>query len=226
MVAAAVALGGGVLLLLTCNGDYLPEPPVQKDPVILRVADLEVRQTEIQAFADYLQELDPIMGKMKRCRDLLAGYLLPLKLARRDFPNERAGQRKRAEVLARVLGNTASYDDLVAQSQRYPGARLQKALVRPLMTLPEARWAFEDIRIGQASPILETPRGYSILATLDKQPGPTRHYDAADVWTVPFHTHDYRTYVDWLARARQSLSGKVTFIHHDYKEALPDWLRQ
>ena len=46
------------------------------------------------------------------------------------------------------------------------------------------------------------------------------------MWTVPFHTHDYRTYVDWLAGAKQSLSGKVTFIHHNYKEALPDWLRQ
>jgi hypothetical protein len=232
MLAAAMVtltllgLAGGVLLLLTCNGDSDPELPAEKDPLILRVADLEVRHSEILAFEDYLAQLDPTTGEMKRCRDLLSIYLLPLKLAQRDFRNKRADQRKRAEVLSGVLGNSASHDELIEQTRRYPGAHMEHGVVRRVMTLPEARWAFEDSHIGQASPILETPRGYTILATLDKQPGPTRHYEAADVWVVPFHTHDHRSFVDWLAKAKSSLSGKLTFIHDDYKEAIPYWLRQ
>ncbi|MHC4078371.1 MAG: hypothetical protein ACYST0_08030 [Planctomycetota bacterium] len=225
-MAAAAVLGLGVgVLLLTCNGDPPAEPPAT-DPVILRAADVEVRRSEIAALDDYLQELDPTLGEMTRRRAVLDLYLLPLKLAQRDFEKERAVQRKRAEALARVLGDSASCDDLAAQGRRFPDAGLRQGLVRRVMALPEARWAFAEAHVGQVSPILETPRGYTILATLEKRPGQTKHYDVADVWVVPFRTHPQKAYLDWLPRAKGSLAGKLTFIHEDYKEALPHWLRQ
>ena len=225
MAAVALALGASVVKL-AWNGGQKPEPPAEEDAVILRVAGLEVRHSEILACEDYVEKLDPTIGEMARKRAILDLYLLPVKLAQRDFPKERAEQRRSAETLAKFLGDSAGYDDLATQSKRFPGARLEQGVVRAAMSLPEARWAFADEHIGRVSPILETPRGYSILATLDKRPGPTMHYDAADVWVAPFHTHELRAYTDWLATAKASLSGQLTFIHDDYKEALPYWLRQ
>lgn len=229
MVAATLLALGGSPLLLTCGSDE-PTPPSDTnhtDPVVLRAAGLEIRRSEIAALEDYVQELDPTVGEMTRKRAILDNHLLPLKLAQRDFPRERGRQRQRAEALFKVLGNAAGYDDLATQSQRFPGAGLEEAVVRGNMSLPEARWAFADENIGRASPILETPRGYSILATRDKQAGPTMPYDTIDVWVTPFHTHaTRRAYLEWLVRAKASLSGHVTFIHPDYREALPYWLRQ
>ena len=226
MAAVALVLGGTVVLLIWKGGKET-EPPVERDPVILRVADLEVRQSEIATYEGYVKKLDPTIGEMTRKRAILDVYLLPLKLAQRDFPKERAKQRKSAEALAKVLGGSAGYDELVSQSKRFPGARLQQGVVCRMMSLPEARWAFADEHVGRASPILETPRGYSILATLDKRPGPTMHYDSIDVWVAPFHTHDnHPAYLDWLAKSKASLAGQLTFIHDDYREALPHWLHQ
>lgn len=225
VVATAVAVGGSAVLL-TCGGEG-PAPPTDKDPVILRASNLEIRRSEIAGFEAYLQRLDPTMGEMTRKRAILDNYLLPLKLARRDFPEGRSQQRRRAEALVKVLGTAAGYDDLATQSKLFPGAGLEEGVARGAMSLAEARWAFADENIGRASPILETPRGYSILATRDKQAGPTMLYDRVDVWVTPFHTHaTHRAYLDWLVRAKASLSGHVTFIHPDYKEALPYWLRQ
>ncbi len=222
-VAGVALAASGVLW--TC--DQRTEPQPQKDPVVLRVGGLEVRQSEIAAFEAYVEKLDPTMGKMARKRAILDLSVLPLKLAQRDFPKQRAEQRSRAEALAQALGNSAGYDDLVSQSKHLPGARLQQGLVHRVMSMAEARWAFADEHVGRVSPILETPRGYSILATLDKRPGPTMHYDAVDVWVAPFYTHaDRRSYLEWLTRAKASLVGRLTFIHDDYKEALPYWLRQ
>lgn len=224
-VTAVVLALSGSGLLLTCNDTDAPGP--EKDPVVLHVADVEVRQSEIAAFDDYLARLDPTLGEMTRKRAILDSYLLPLKLAQRDLPEQRAEQRRRAEALARVLGDSASYDDLATQSRRIPGARLERGVVRRAMSLPEARWAFADEHIGRASTILETPRGYSVLATLDKRRGATLHYDSVDVWIAPFHTHaEHRDYLDWLARAKASLSGRLDFIRDDYREALPHWLHQ
>jgi hypothetical protein len=225
VIATGLALSGSTLLL-TCGGGE-PAPPADKDPVVLRAAGLEVKRSEIAALEGYVQRLDPTIGEMTRKRAILDHYLLPLKLARRDFPKERAQQRQRAEALARALGDAAGYDDLATQSKLYPGAGLEQHVARRAMSLPEARWAFADENVGRASPILETPRGYSILATLEKRAGPTMHYDSIDVWVTPFHTHaNRRSYLDWLVRAKASLSGHLTFIHDDYKEALPYWLRQ
>lgn len=225
VIATGLALAGSTLFL-TCGGEE-PAPPPDKDLVVLRAPGLEIKRSEIAALEGYVKKLDPTIGEMTRKRAILDNYLLPLKLARRDFPKERAQQRQRAEALARVLGKAASYDDLAAQSRLYPGAALEEGVVRQAMSLPEARWAFADENVGRTSPILETPRGYSILATLEKRAGPTMHYDSVDVWVTPFHTHaNRRSYLDWLVRAKASLSGHLTFIHDDYKEALPYWLRQ
>ena len=222
ILVAGTLLASG--LLLTCNGEQ-DGNPTERNPVILVVDGMEIRRSEVAEFEPYLEDLDPTTGRTKRAKWVLEQFVLPLRLAQRAFPAERREQRKRAEALARVLGPSAGYDDLASQSQRVPGAGLGTRM-RQALELPEQRWAFADAHMEQVSPILETPRAFTILATLGKRPGPTKVFDSADIWLVQFPTHDKKAFDAWLSEVKKSIADKLTFVHEDYRQAVPYWFKQ
>lgn len=227
-VVTGTLVSAGVLavVLLKACGDEPKQPPPERDPRILVVDGVEIRRSELAEYEPYLRQLDPTMGEMTRLRELIQQFLLPLKMARRDFQEQRRVQRQRAEAVIKSLSPTPGADELMEQTKRVPGARKLEGWIRQHMQIPEQRWAFDDARVLQASPILETPLGFTILASLRKDPGPTLAYDKADIWFVPFHTHETKAFGAWWAKVQKDVAHKLTYVHPDYAEALPYWLKQ
>ena len=94
------ALGAAALLLAACGGNA----PAAETRLLV-VDGIEVGITEVEPYLEFLGSFMPNAGRKTRVQLVLDQYLLPLRLAQRAFPKERAEQREHAEALCSVATN-------------------------------------------------------------------------------------------------------------------------
>lgn len=193
------------------------------DGLILEIDGLRCWGEELEPLMAYAESVDARIGRNARIATILDGHLIPLKLAQRAFAREREEQRRRAEALAAAIGN-GGYPELVARAtSTAAGAPLQ--VMRHDLPLLLAAWAFDETRLGTVSPVLETAQGFSLLSTYEITRGVTRTTDRAEVCQVAFFTHDSVAFGEWLAQSKGAVADRVTFLHSDYRGALPAWIK-
>jgi len=226
---AALACSLGTLLscdqsIPVVNPD--PPPGPRATDAALTIEDVSITHGEIEALVEYFRSTDPRMGRNKCIRALLDQFLIPLAFVARDKAPELKTQRQRAQALVEALGE-AGYDELVDKARLIPGLQVQKGMIRQHVTIPEQQWLFDDIRVGQMSPVLASPVGYSVVAAKAKHIGHTTASDSADIVIVPFHIFTPKEFDLWYADLKlrlEQLPPSAFRFHQDLSDALPPWI--
>lgn len=229
----ASLLAGLLIISAGCNGKTAPTPPQPKvapkpaaTDAALTIDGVSITHGEIDALVKFFQEIDPRMGRSKCIRAILDQHLIPLAFVQQQLGEQLREQRIRADALVKTLGQ-AGYDELVEKAARIPGFEIVKDIVRQHVTIPQQQWLFDDTKIGRMSPVLASPRGYSVVAAKDKRAGPTTAYDHADVVVVRFEVLSVKEFDKWYADLKdrlKQLPASAIDYHQDLKDALPPWL--
>jgi hypothetical protein len=210
-----------VVCLALCACEPTPAPPTRDPGVVLEIDGIAVTRADIEEYRDYFDRIDPQMGRMYAARELLDRFLLPLALARREFPAERSALRERASGLRQVADNAIA---LRRKGALAGGQANEHPATRNSLPFPVSRFAFDPQNLGAVSAPIEVPQGFVLVAPERIDPGDTPVGDLLTAFFVPFYTHDAAEFDAWLADTKAALAGKVTFVHPDYEKALPRWL--
>jgi len=200
------------------------DPPAPHTDVALEFDGLQIHEQEIAPLRDYVRSIDGRSGQLTMIGGILDSFLIPLKLAQRAWPEERAAQRELALGLVSAVGNEG-YPGLVQKGRAVAGEPEAELKTRNDLPLPLQAWAFDQQKIGQVSPVIETPQGFAVISTYRIIEGRTRDGDTAEVYQVSFYTHGAKAFADWYYAERTSVAGKVTHVNEDYRRALPPWIR-
>lgn len=206
------------LLLAACEKQ--PPPPAYGPDVVLVVDGLEIRRQEIDRFHAIYASTAPELGRRTIVRHLLENHVLPLRYAQRAFAARRAELLEQARLLTTVATNVV---ELEQRSE--PFFHQRKAVNRRQIEAPVAEFAFDRERLGSVSEPLEVPKGYIVAGCFDIQESAMVTEDLADLLQVGFLTHTNAEWIEWLRSEYDRTADKVQYVHPDYREALPFWLK-
>lgn len=225
-----------LLLLAACRDEATPQGGAMAaganggaatngdgEQVILVVDGLSFTRQQVEEFFPWLHSVHSRSGRNLLAQYVLGDYLIPVALARREFRALRDEQQQRAATLRKVIGN-GGYPELVARGQAFGGFAPHPPVQSPRLALPLQRWAFDVENLGQVSPPLEVPEGFALIAAADVRTGVTRLEDTAEVFLVPFYTHTAAETKRWLDQRREAIADRVTWVHPEWRDALPPWL--
>lgn len=225
-LAAAVC---GALLLAGC-GDRSPQPaplkpPAQPAPLadgerLLTIDGIDITYGEVAVFVKFLDSYAPEYATKVKVRKVLDAYTIPLHLARRAFPEQRAQMLERAKNLCAVATNAIELEKQGAQQ-----VIKHKNTTRSTVELPIAMFLFDDLITGSVSPPIEVPRGWVVASAYDLRKAAAVIDDLADAVQVGFLTHTPGDWSTWLDLEKARIKNKVTYVHPDYREALPEWIQ-
>jgi len=204
--------------LASC-GETPAAPQVDPD-VILIVDGLQIRRQEVERYAKIHQSTAPELGHKTIERHLLENYVLPLRVAQREFAERRAELRQQAQTLSEVATNVFELE------QR--GELLfhkRKLVTRRQIEPPVAEFAFDPEKTGSVSGVLEVPHGFIVAGCYEIQESAIVTEDLADLLQVGFATHTNAEWVEWLRQMQARLADKVTYVHPDHRDCLPTWLK-
>ncbi len=211
-------LSACALALVGCEEQ--PAAPAYGPDVVLVVDGLEIRRQEIERFHAIHASTAPELGRRTIVRYLLENHVLPLRYAQRAFAAKRAELLEQARLLTTVAGN------VVELEQRCEPFFHQRKLVnRRQIEAPVAEFAFDRERLGSVSGPLEVPKGFVVAGCFDIQESAMVSEDLADLLQVGFLTHTNAEWVAWLRSEFERTADKVSYVHPDYREALPFWLK-
>lgn len=205
--------------LLACGGCG-EEAPAATDRLLV-VDGLEISLAEVEPYVAFLDSFLPEGGRKAKILRILDEHVLPLRLAQRAFPEQRQQQLTRARGLCEVATNAVELDD----QSRLLQERTRRNVSRLQPRLPVAMFLFEPLRTGSVSPPLEVPSGYVVAAAFDLFESALMIDDYVDALQVGFMTHDAENWGVWLAKEKQRVATLVTYVHPDYREAMPPWLQ-
>ena len=210
------------LLFVALAAACAKEPPASPyGPDVALVVDGEViLKAEIERYAPVHSTTAPELGTRTVSRYLLENYVLPLRFAERDF-----GARRK-ELLAQAEGLVSVATNAIELEQRCGVFFHQrKAVNRRQVEAPLAEFAFDRELTGSVSKPLAVPRGYVVVACFDIQESAVVTEDLADLLQVGFLTHSNAEWTDWLRGLQERLADKLVYVHPDYRESLPSWMR-
>ncbi|HLQ38517.1 MAG TPA: hypothetical protein VK348_11990 [Planctomycetota bacterium] len=228
--AVLVLLLGGCSRCDGGSGQPAPPPPNHDDQLppdgerLLGFDGIDVTIGEVRPFVEFWRRIYPHWSLRATICKVLDSYLLPLRLAQREFPQQRAEQLQRATSLHAVASNSA---ELAAQ------CKLQGELLTAYhsdvtvnkVETPVALFLFDRSRLGATSEPIELPQGYLIAAAVKLHEGGVVGDDYIEALQVVFYTHQKRPFQQWLQDAKTKVAGKVTFVHPDFRTAVPEWLK-
>ena len=189
---------------------------------LLVIDGIEITLADVEPYVAFLDSYLPEGGRKSKVLRALEDLVLPVRLARRAFPQQRDELRKGAEALCAVAGNVA---ELTAKSEFVKDKR-RSNLTRSTAQLPVAMYAFDPLRVGGVSPPLEVPQGWFVVGVHDLHVSPGLVMDDyIDALQVGFVHHNAAQYLDWYRGEQERLADKATFVHPDYEHAMPSWLR-
>lgn len=189
---------------------------------LLVLDGIEITLADVEPYVAFLDSYLPEGGRKSKVLRALEDLVLPIRLARRAFPQQREELRQRAEALCAVAGNVV---ELEAKSQFVKDKR-RSNLTRSTAQLPVAMHAFDPLRVGGVSPPLEVPQGWFVVGVYDLHVSPGLVMDDyIDALQVGFVTHNAAQYLEWYRSEQDRLADKATFVHPDYEHAMPSWLR-
>lgn len=214
-----------LLGLCVCKRD--PAPPARPAGVVLEIDGLTIERREIEEWYPYLESIEPRLGHKTRIRAILANHVLPQRLAARAHWQRRAELRLKAEGLARLATN---YTDLMALAQKseepeHRGYAPARPFAYSDLPYALARAVLDEQRLGQVQGPIETPQGFAVLSTKRIIKGTMTPENLAESYVVLFYTHDAKGFAEWLLPAQSSAAGRVTYVHPEFADALPDWIK-
>jgi hypothetical protein len=205
--------------LLACGG-CSEDAPVAQDRLLV-VDGIEVSMADVEPYVAFLDSFLPEGGRKAKVLRILDEYVLPLRFAQRAFPAQRQHALARARGLCEVATNAVELDD----QSRLLQERTRRNVSRLQPRLPVAMFLFEPLRVGSVSPPIEVPTGYIVATAFDLFESPLMLDDYTDALQVGFMTHDAEAWGIWLAAEKQRVAPLVTYVHPDYREAMPPWLQ-
>ena len=204
---------GCLLALAVCKRGPSPD-------LLLSVDGIDVTFGDLKPYTEFLGRYWVNQGKQVLMCKVLSDHVLPLLMARRAFPKERAKQLELAKGLCAVAGNA------IELQQQAGKLGMTKHVTPGRVEIPTAMFLFDDLRAGSVSEPIELPHGYLVCAALTP---PKRAAVAVDdeveIYQVGFLTQDRAGWDEWLFAAQKAIADKVTYVHPDYRDALPPWLK-
>lgn len=215
LLAAAALLGLGIGMA-SCRRDA---PAEQR---LLVLDGIEIRLADVEPYVAFLDSFLPEGGRKTKIQRVLDELLIPLRLAQRAFPKERQELKARADALCSVATNVNELE----QQSRLIREKRRSNLTRMHAQLPVAMYAFDPLRVGGVSQPIEVPEGWFVVGTYDLRESPGLVLeDYIDALQVGFITHTSAKLLEWYSAQKQELADKATFVHPDYKNAMPPWIR-
>lgn len=214
---AAFAAAALLLLLGSCT-DNKPAPKEQR---LLVIDGIEIRIDELKPYTDFLTESHPEAGEKTKNIWAMRDHVLPLRVAQRTFPKERAEQLKLAQGLREVatsVGELEQHSTLIEH-------KVRKKLTRSSAKLPVAIFLFKQLNTFAASPPLELPQGYFVVGSYEFKEQPLILADYCDALQVGFVTHTGQAWSEFWEKEKVRIGAKVTFVHPDYRDNLPAWMK-
>lgn len=216
---------GVAIALLATLGLALPacsEKKQQAEEKRLLVIDgIEVLFEDLQPYVDFLTSFRPESGEKTKYIWALREHVLPLFAARRAFKAERAVQLERAEALCSVATNILELEqrsELIEHKRRSNMTRINAKL-------PVAMFLFDELMTNAVSGPVELPQGYFVVGSYDLHTAPMTISNYVDALQVGFITHTSKEWYDWWLEEQQRIADKVTFVHPDYRDNLPGWIK-
>lgn len=222
--AAAAAL---LLALTGCSretaatGTGAPaQAPLTADTLLLTLDGIEFRWGEASGYVAFYDSIYPQWSLRTKLRKVLEDHLVPLRLAQRAFPELRTEQLQKARAMQSVCGNAL---ELARKAEGLHHRRGEVGL--QLVEVPIAVYLLDRAKLGSVSDPIELPQGYMLCGALDLREGGVVGDDLVDAVQVPFQTHDHPTFRKWLDEQQALLARKASFVHPDYRNAMPVWLQ-
>lgn len=193
----------------------------QAPPDRLLVVDgIEVTFAELEPYLQFFASFMPEGGQKVRIHQILDDHLLPLRLAQRAFPEQRRQLLGQAQALCAVATNAHELDE----QSRAIEDKSRRNLTRR-NRLPVVMFLFAPENTGAVSPPIEVPFGYVVTAAFDLKQAARLVDDYVDALQVGFATHSSDDWKLWLEDEKRRIATKVTYVHPDYREAMPSWLQ-
>lgn len=205
---------------LLLAGSACTDQPVAETRLLV-LDGIEIRLDEVAPYLEFLLDSVPEGGRKTAVQRVLEEHLLPLRLAERAFPQERASARALAETMKQVAGNAAELEQHAAAMPTKRRTNYPRLHAR----LPVAMFLFRPENLGAVSDVLAMPEGFVLVGSFDLHDSVQALQQSVDAVEVGFFTHDGAGFRDWLAAERTRVAGKLTFVHPDYVFALPDWIK-
>ena len=205
---------------LSLAGAGCSDRPVAETRLLV-LDGIEIRLDELTPYLEFLLDSVPEGGRKTAVQRVLQEHLLPLRLAERAFPRERAEARSQAETMKQIAGNAAELEQHAAAMAAKRRANYPRLLAR----LPVAMFLFEPTNLGSVSEVLAMPEGFVLVGSFDLQDSVHALQQSVDAVEVGFFTHRGAEFRDWLATEQARVADKLTFVHPDYVFALPDWIK-
>ena len=215
LCAAATA----ALTLAACGGGAAPKP--EEEPRLIVIDGITVTFADLQPYYDWLTEFRPGLGVRTKYAWALREHVLPLKLAEREFPTQRAEQRKLAHGLCSVATNVMELEQRSALIKD----KTRSNLTRQSALLPVAMFLFDELTLNAVSQPIELPHGIFVVSAYERHESPLVMADYVDALQVGFITHTSLEWQKYWIEKRAELGRKVTFLHPDYRDDMPDWIQ-
>jgi hypothetical protein len=205
----------------TPNGSGAPaQAQLTADTLLLTLDGIEFRWGDASGYVSFYDAIYPQWSLRTKLRKVLEDHLVPLRLAQRAFPELRAEQLQKARAMQSVCGNAL---ELARKAEGLHHRRGEVGL--QLVEVPVAVFLLDRARLGSVSDPIELPQGYMLCGALDLREGGVVGDDLVDAVQVPFQTHDHPTFRKWLDEQQAALARKASFVHPDYRNAMPVWLQ-
>ncbi|MFT4513899.1 MAG: hypothetical protein ACI89X_002268 [Planctomycetota bacterium] len=227
--ARGIANIAAIATVAVLAGSCASEKKPNDDPRLLVIDGIEITFADLQPYFEWLKSFRPALGVKTTYIWALRDHVLPLKIAQREFPEERAKQLELAEGLCSVADNI--YD--LEKESKLIEHKTRSNLTRQSAMLPVAKWLFEmtaiegkniPINTNAASQPIELAQGYFVVGSYDFFDSPMVMTEYVDALQVGFVTHTSIAWRKWYENEQLTLGKKVTFVHPDYRDNLPHWM--
>lgn len=228
-----VLLGAGIAVLAVAlaiallrrgeerTTEHVAKPPQAMQPgdLLLELDGLRITWGDVADQVAWLDELAPEYSRQKKVQAVLSEHSIPVQFARREFGARREELHQLAETLRKAVGNVAELEKAGADRtfRRAP-------MTRGDMTVPVARFLFDVTNVGGVSQPIEVPMGYVVVGAFDLKQARAPMEDIVEAGMLGFFTHDDRAFAEWSNRLRERIRTRVTYVHPDFRLAMPPWL--
>ncbi len=196
------------------------EAELKPDDVLLVADGITIAWKDVRERVEALDAIAPEFSLKKKIQKVLSDYTIPILFARRDFAEQRNAQRDLATTLRNASGNV---NELLQNANGRPFRR--ERISRGNVDLPVADFLFEPGNLGAVSPPIELPGGFMLAGCIDLTQTRVPMEDTCECVMVGFFTHDSQAEGQWELDLRTRLPRLVTYVHPDYRLAMPPWLQ-
>ncbi|MEQ1631986.1 MAG: hypothetical protein ABL997_06410 [Planctomycetota bacterium] len=189
------------------------------DDVLLVVDDVTITYGDVKDQVEWLDQIAPEYSLRKKIQKVLPEYTLPVMFARREFGPSREKLFELAKTVRAASGN-------VEELEKNGSDRTfrRATITRGDVEVPVAAFLFEPTNIGAVSQPIEVPGGWMLVSAVDLKQARVPMEDLCEAVQVGFFTHDAKFWREWKQDLKARLQKRVSYVHPDYRLAMPPWL--